>query len=175
MYMEQEYCIIYGSTEADPGPFILAVSKDQNLINGFREEHYQFCKAGEVVVDGFYDNLASDYEISYKSGHYMTPIMVTKFMEYLTSVYNQLFSIADVLERDLEHFIFTESEQEIIDDGFGLLMEHLQNMSYTMNVATPYDFDASDIIEDSVYGATLNIPECLDRFMATFEPDAGLY
>lgn len=175
MYMEQEYCIIYGSTDADPGPFILAVSKDQNLINGFREEHYQFCKDGEVVVDGFYDNLASDYEISYKSGHYMTPIMVTKFMEYLTSVYNQLFSIADVLERDLEHFIFTESEQEIIDDGFGLLMEHLQNMSYTMNVATPYDFDASDIIEDSVYGATLNIPECLDRFMATFEPDAGLY
>ena len=175
MYMEQEYCIIYGSTDADPGPFILAVSKDQNLINGFREEHYQFCKAGEVVVDGFYDNLASDYEISYKSGHYMTPIMVTKFMEYLTSVYNQLFSIADVLERDLEHFIFTESEQEIIDDGFGLLMEHLQNMSYTMNVATPYDFDASDIIEDSVYGATLNIPECLDRFMATFEPDAGLF
>lgn len=175
MYMEQEYCIIYGSTDADPGPFILAVSKDQNLINGFREEHYQFCKAGEVVVDGFYDNLASDYEISYKSGHYMTPIMVTKFMEYLTSVYNQLFSIADVLERDLEHFIFTESEQEIIDDGFGLLMEHLQNMSYTMNVATPYDFDVSDIIEDSVYGATLNIPECLDRFMATFEPDAGLY
>ena len=47
----------------------------------------------------------------------------------------------------------------------GLLMEHLQNMSYTMNVATPYDFDASDVIEDSVYGATLNIPECLDRFM----------
>ena len=105
----------------------------------------------------------------------MTPMMTTKFMEYLTSIYNQLFSIADTLERDLEHLIFTETEQDIIDDGFGLLMEHLQNMSYTMNIATPYDFDASDIIEDSVYGATLNIPECLDRFMSSFEPEPGLF
>lgn len=173
--MEQEYCIIYGRTDADPGPFIIAVSKDQNMINGFREEHYHFCAGGEVVVDGFYDNLASEYEIEYKSGHYMTPIMSTKFIEYLTSVYNQLFSIADTIERDIEHFIFTETEQNIIDEGFGLLMEHLQNMSYTMNVATPYDFDASDVIEDSVYGATLNIPECLDRFMATFEPEPGIF
>ena len=37
------------------------------------------------------------------------------------------------------------------------------------------DFDASDIIEDSVYGATLNIPECLDRFMSSFEPEPGLF
>lgn len=173
--MEQEYCIIYGSTNSNPSPFIVAVSKDQNLINGFREEHYQFCSGGEVVVDSFYDNLADDYEISYKSGHYMTPVMVTKFIEYLTSVYNQLFSIADTIERDLEHFIFTETEQEIIDDGFGLLMEHLQNISYTMNIHQQYDFDESNIIEDSVYGAALNIPECLDRFMCTFEPEAGIY
>lgn len=170
-----EYIIIYGRTDSDPSPFIIAVSKDQNMINGFREEHYHFCADGEVVVDGFYNNLASDYEIEYKSGHYMTPVMTTKFMEYLTSVYNQLFSIADNIERDIDHLIFTEVEQEMIDDGFGLLMEHLQNMSYTMNVATPYDFDASDIIEDSVYGATLNIPECLDRFMARFEPEPNIY
>lgn len=171
----EEYMIIYGRTDSDPGPFIIAVSKDQNMINGFREEHYHFCADGEVVVDGFYNNLASDYEIEYKSGHYLTPAMTTKFMEYLTSVYNQLFSIADVIERDIDHLIFTEVEQEMVEDGFGLLMEHLQNMSYTMNVATPYDFDTSDIIEDSVYGATLNIPECLDRFMATFEPEPDIY
>ena len=85
--MEQEYVIIYGRTDSDPSPFIVAVSKDQNMINGFREEHYQFCAGGEVVVDGFYDNLADDYEIEYKGGHYMTPLMTTKFMEYLTSVY----------------------------------------------------------------------------------------
>ena len=173
--MEQEYVIIYGRTDSDPSPFIVAVSKDQNMINGFREEHYHFCAGGEVAVDVFYDNLADDYEIEYKGGHYMTPLMTTKFMEYLTSVYNQLFSIADTIERDIEHFIFTESEQNIIDEGFGLLMEHLQNMSYTMNVATPYDFNASDVIEDSVYGATLNIPECLDRFMSSFEPEPGIY
>lgn len=173
--MEQEYVIIYGRTDSDPGPFIVAVSKDQNMINGFREEHYHFCVGGEVVVDGFYDNLASEYEIEYKGGHYLTPLMTTKFMEYLTSVYNQLFNIADTLERDLEHFIFTETEQNIIDDGFGLLMEHLQNMSYTMNIATPYDFDASDVIEDSIYGATLNVPECLDRFMSIFVPEPGIY
>ena len=171
----EEYMIIYGRTDSDPGPFIIAVSKDQNMINGFREEHYHFCADGEVVVDGFYNNLASDYEIEYKSGHYMTPAMTTKFMEYLTSVYNQLFSIADVIERDIDHLIFTEVEQEMVEDGFGLLMEHLQNMSYTMNIATPYDFNASDIIEDSVYGATLNIPECLNRFMATFEPEPDIY
>lgn len=171
----EEYMIIYGRTDSDPSPFVIAVSKDQNMINGFREEHYHFCADGEVVVDGFYNNLASDYEIEYKAGHYMTPAMTTKFMEYLTSVYNQLFSIADVIERDIDHLIFTEVEQEMVEDGFGLLMEHLQNMSYTMNVATPYDFDASDIIEDSVYGATLNIPECLDRFMATFEPEPDIY
>jgi hypothetical protein len=145
------------------------------MINGFREEHYHFCAGGEVAVDVFYDNLADDYEIEYKGGHYMTPLMTTKFMEYLTSVYNQLFSIADTIERDIEHFIFTESEQNIIDEGFGLLMEHLQNMSYTMNVAAPYDFDVSDVIEDSVYGATLNIPECLDRFISSFEPEPGIF
>ena len=170
-----EYCIIYGKNSENPGPFIVAVSKDQNMINGFREEHYQFCTGGEIVVDGFYDNIADDYEIEYKGGHYMTPVMTTKFMEYLTSVYNQLFSISDTLERDLEHLIFTETEQRIVDEGFGLLLEHLQNMSYTMNIATAYDFDTSDIIEDSVYGATLNIPECLDRFMSTFEPEPGIY
>ena len=37
----------------------------KNIIN--------FCAGGEVVVDGFYDNLADDYEIEYKGGHYMTP------------------------------------------------------------------------------------------------------
>lgn len=170
----EEYMIIYGRTDSDPGPFVVAVSKDQNMINGFREEHYHFCADGEVVIDGFYDNLVSDYEIEYKGGHYMTPVMTTKFLEYLTSVYNQLFSLADTIERDIDHLIFSEVEQEMVEEGYGLLMEHLQNMSYTMNIATPYDYDATDIIEDSVYGATLNIPECLDRFMATFEPEAGI-
>ena len=70
-----EYCIIYGKNNSNPGPFIVAVSKDQNMINGFREEHYHFCAGGEVAVDVFYDNLADDYEIEYKGGHYMTPLM----------------------------------------------------------------------------------------------------
>ena len=82
--MEQEYCVIYGYNESEPGPFIIGVTKDQSMIDGFREEHYHFCKGGEVLVDSFYDNLAPDYEIQYISGHYMTPAMITEFMRYLT-------------------------------------------------------------------------------------------
>ena len=57
--MEQEYCIIYGCNDNDPGPFVIGVTKDQDMINGFREEHYHFCRGGNVVIDSMYDNLAA--------------------------------------------------------------------------------------------------------------------
>ena len=171
--MEQEYCIIYGCNNVDPGPFIIGVTKDQNMINGFREEHYHFCKGGEIMVDSFYDNLASDYEIQYLAGHYLTPMMITKFMEYLTAQYNQLFMYFDNIERDLDNLRFSEYEYEILDDGFGLLREHLGELMYTVNTLNIYG--EADVIEDSVYGAILNIPLCLERFLASYQPEAGLY
>ena len=171
--MEQEYCVIYGFNDVDPGPFIIGVTKDQNMINGFREEHYHFCKGGEILVDSFYDNLSSDYEIQYLAGHYLTPIMITKFMEYLTAQYNQLFMLYDNIDRDIDNFIFNEVEQEIIDDGFGLLRDHLGELSYTINTLNIYG--TADVIEDSVYGAILNIPLCLEQFLSTYKPEANIF
>ena len=169
----EEYCIIYGCNDNDPGPFIIGVTKDQNMINGFREEHYHFCRGGEVVVDSFYNNLSSEYEIQYMAGHYLTPIMITKFMEYLTAQYNQLFMYFDNIERDLDNLRFSEAEYEILDDGFGLLREHLGELMYTVNTLNIYG--EADIIEDSVYGAILNIPLCLEKFLSTFQPEAGIF
>lgn len=171
--MEQEYCIIYGCNDVDPGPFVIGVTKDQNMINGFREEHYHFCRDGKIMVDSFYDNLASDYEIQYLAGHYLTPAMITKFMEYITAKYNQLFMLYDNIERDIDNLVFNEVEQEIIDDGFGLLREHLGELSYTVNTLNIYG--SADVIEDSVYGAILNIPLCLEQFLSTYQPEANIY
>lgn len=171
--MEQEYCVIYGFNDVDPGPFIIGVTKDQNMINGFREEHYHFCKGGEILVDSFYDNLSNDYEIQYLAGHYLTPVMITKFMEYLTAQYNQLFMLYDNIDRDIDNFIFNEVEQEIVDDGFGLLRDHLGELSYTINTLNIYG--TADVIEDSVYGAILNIPLCLEQFLSTYKPEANIY
>ena len=169
----EEYCIIYGCNNEDPGPFIIGVTKDQNMINGFREEHYHICRGGEVVVDSFYHNLAPDYEIQYLAGHYLTQVMITKFMEYLTSQYNQLFMYFDNIERDIDNLRFSEEEYEIIDDGFGLLREHLGELMYTVGTLNIYG--EADVIEDSVYGAILNIPLCLERFLESYQPEAGLY
>lgn len=171
--MEQEYCVIYGYNESEPGPFIIAVTKDQSMINGFREEHYHFCKGGEVLVDCFYDNLAPDYEIQYISGHYMTPVMITDFMRYLTAQCNQICMVLDILERDTEYLRFSDDEQDIVEEGFSFLRDHVQDMAYRMNMGNTYG--SSNDIEDSVYASILNVPECLDRFLASYRPEANIY
>lgn len=167
--MEQEYCVIYGSTSNNPGPFIIAVSKDQTMINGFREEHYHLCMGGEIVVDQFYDNLASDFEIRYISGHYMTPVMMTAFMNYLTSVFNQVCMLVDNIDRDIDNLIFDEDEYSIVSEGFDLLREQTYGLSYTMNVPEPYG--STGDIDDSIYASILNVGECLDIFMSNYEPE----
>lgn len=160
----EEYCIIYGGTDSNPGPFIVGVSKDQEMINGFREEHYHFCKGGEVVKDGKYNDFAFDYEISCKCGHYMTPKMITEFVEYLTAIYNQLSQISDVYERHLGYLLFNDNDQDIVDDGFGLLSEILGDI---------IPIELSEIVEDSMYGSILKIEKCLDNFMSLYEPQPG--
>lgn len=171
--MEQEYCVIYGYNDNDPGPFIIAVTKDQSMIDGFREEHYHFCRGGEILIDSFYDNLAPDYEIQYTSGHYLTPAMITDFMRYLTAQCNQICMVLDVLERDSEYLRFTDDERDIVDEGFSFLRDHVQDMAYTMNISDGYG--SRNDIEDSVYASILNVPECLERFLSTYRPEANLY
>lgn len=170
--MEQEYCIIYGCNDVDPGPFVVGVTKDQDMINGFREEHYHFCKGGNVVIDSFYDNLSADYEIRYSGGHYLTPKMITDFMQYLTAEYNQLTMLIDALSRDVEYFKFNETEQDIISEGLGFLHETLYETSYGMHMENKY---GSDDILDSIYASVLDVPECLNRFLSTYQPEAGLF
>ena len=167
----KEYCVIYGYNDNDPGPFIVAVTTNQDMINGFREEHYHFCIGGEVLVDSFYDNISSDYEILRFMGHYVTPIMMTDFTNYLVSVYNGIYKCIDSLENDIDNINFTDDEREIVDMGFGLVKEHLENLVYNMNIAGDYSDD--DLI-DSIYAELLNIPECLNRFLATYQPKNGL-
>lgn len=159
--MNEEYCIIYGSTDMHPGLFIVGVSKDQDLINGFREEHYHFAKYGEIVNDCDYDDYKFDYEISYKSGHYITPIMITAFCDYLTAIYNQMSAVLDVYERNIEYLKFNENDEEIVSDGLQLLHEHLEGI---------YPIELADVIDDSIYGSILNIELCLDNFMNNYEP-----
>ena len=171
--MEQQYCVIYGFNDNDPGPFIIGVTKDQNMINGFREEHYHFCKGGEILTDSFYDNLSSDYEIRYVDGHYITPVMMTDFMNYLTSEYNQLSMLVDTLTRDSEYLKFSDDEQDIISDGLGFLQEILYEVSYGVHIDNKYGSD--DILQDSIYASLLNIPECLNRFLAAYQPPNGLF
>jgi hypothetical protein len=79
----------------------------------------------------------------------------------------------DNIERDLDNLRFSEVEYEILDDGFGLLREHLGELMYTVNTLNIYG--EADIIEDSVYGAILNIPLCLEKFLSTFQPEAGIF
>lgn len=167
--MEQEYCVIYGGTDTNPGPFIIAVSKDQNMINGFREEHYHFCKGGEILIDQFYDNLASDFEIRYISGHYLTPVMLTKFMEYLTSVFNTVCMLVDNIDGCIDDLKFDEDEISILSEGMDLLREQTYGLSYTMNV--PDHYGSNDGIDDTIYATILNVELCLDRFMEIYEPE----
>lgn len=167
----KEYCVIYGYNDNDPGPFIVAVTTNQDMINGFREEHYHFCIGGEVLVDSFYDNISSDYEILRFMGHYVTPIMMTDFTNYLVSVYNGIYKCIDSLENDIDNINFTDDEREIVDMGFGLVKEHLENLVYNMNIAGDY---SDDDLVDSIYAELLNIPECLNRFLATYQPKNGL-
>lgn len=172
--MEQQYCVIYGCNDNDPGPFIIAVTKDQNMINGFREEHYHFCKGGEILTDGFYDNLTSDYEIQYIAGHYMTPKMITDFMSYLTSEYNQITMYADNLERDLEYILFDNDEEyAIVEEGIGFLRDHLFEVTASFHMSDRYGSD--DQILNSLYANVMNIPLCLEKFLSTYQPDAGLF
>ena len=157
--MNNEYCIIYGSTDNNPGMFVIAVSRDQELINGFREEHYHFAKYGEVVNDGRYEDYCVDYEISYKAGHYLTPMMITEFLDYMTSIYNQLTMILDVYERNIECLKFNKNDEDVVFDGFGTFHQHLESIA-------PIEY--SDIVDD--YGQILNVEICLDNFMSIYEP-----
>lgn len=160
--MVDQYCIIYGGSEYNPGPFVLAVSKDQNMINGFREEHYHICRGGEICEDSRYNTFSSDYEIEYYMGHYMTQKMVTEFCQYCTSIYNIVYAITDTLERELCYLKFDESDQDIIDDGFGLLNEQMINTA---------PIELCDLVEQGhVYGSVLDIEACLDKFLSTYEP-----
>ena len=54
-----------GKTWQKNSMFIMAVSKDQNMINGFREQHYQYCRGGEIVRDNKYYDYAGDFEINF--------------------------------------------------------------------------------------------------------------
>lgn len=171
--MNQQYCVIYGYNDNDPGPFIIGVTKNQDMINGFREEHYHFCRGGEILTDNLYDQLSSDYEIMYTSGHYLTPKILTEFMEYLTAEFNQLTMLVDTINRDVEYLIFNETEQDIISDGLDFLHETLYEASYGLHMDEKYG--TSDPINDSIYASVLNIPECLDRFLSTYQPSNGLF
>ena len=164
----EEYCIIYGGTDKNPGPFIMAVSKDQNMINGCREQHYQYGRGGEIVRDNKYYDYAGDFEITCRNGHYMTPAMETEFMDYLTAIFNQLVQLCDVYETTIdEEFVINDYEREIMEDGFGLLSEHLSSAQYPLEIA--------DIVEDSIYGETLNVLYCLDQFMSVYEPTGNIF
>ena len=46
-------------------------------------------------------------------------------------------------------------------------------MAYTMNMGNNYG--SRNDIEDSVYASILNVPECLDRFLASYRPEANIY
>ena len=51
--------------------------------------------------------------------------------------------------------------------GFGLLSEHLSSAQYPLEIA--------DIVEDSIYGETLNVLYCLDQFMSVYEPTGNIF
>ena len=156
--MNNEYCVIYACTDNNP-MFIVAVSQDQNMINGFREEHYHFAKYGEIVNDGKYGDYYEDYEIMYKAGHYITNVMLTEFIDYLVAIYNQFSRITDVYDRNIEYLKFDENDNDIAYDGFGLLNDHLEGT---------HPVDYSDVIED--FGQIFNVELCLDNFMNQYEP-----
>lgn len=164
--MEKEYCIIYGHSDKDPGPFVLAVSDNQEMINGFREEHYHLCKGGEIVKDNMYDNY-KDYHIENQCGHYMTPMMITGFCEYCRSLFNKLVEITDMIERDLSYFRFDDSDQDKIDDGFTLLLEIL-----TDSAPVEYECELDDILNGC---SVFDLPECLDNFLAIYQPDGNVF
>lgn len=158
--MNDQYCLIYGSTDENPGLFIIGVSKNQNMINGFREEYYHICKYGEVVDDGQYDKYAGDYEVNCYLGHYMTPVMITDFVDYLTGIYNKFTYISDIYDINLPNLKFTPKNESIVSEAADLLSSHLSAM---------VPIELSEVIDDSIYGEVLNIENCLEEFLSTYE------
>lgn len=156
----EEYCIIYGKSDNNPGPFVFAVSKDQLMINNFREEHYHLCAGGEVLNDNQYENYCYDYEIIYHLGHYMTQQMVTDFRQYCTSIFNRVFAITDSLH-ELDYLIFSDVEQEIVDEGFGLFSETLYDLVPVENISP----------EDDMYASILDLDICVERFLSQYQPN----
>lgn len=159
--MKEEYCVIYGATDENPAPFVIAVSKDQSMINGFREEYWHLCKGGEILSDGGYDTFSSDYEIQLYMGRYMTPMMITKFNEYVTSIFNRMWSLVDNLDNMRDNLKFTESDDVDVNDGLGFLQEILSEI-------VPIEMFNG---EGSVYGNVLDIDKCLERFISIFIPE----
>jgi hypothetical protein len=98
--------------------------------------------------------------------------MITEFINYLNAIFNQACMVLDNIERDVEHLIFDEYENDIMNEGLDLLRDHLTGMSYTMNIEIPYSMN---VIDETVYGNTLNVPKCLDDFINTYEPTNELF
>lgn len=159
--MKEEYCVVYGSTDENPSPFVIGVSKDQSMINGFREEHWHLCKGGEILSDGNYESFSSDYEIQVYMGKYMTPIMITLFNEYVTHIFNRMWGLVDNLDNMREVLVFDESDDIDVNDGLGFLQEILSEI-------VPIEMFNG---EGSVYGNVLDIDKCLDKFLSGFTPE----
>lgn len=153
-----EYCVIYGSSDDRPEPFIFGVTNNQQLINGFREEHYHICVGAEIRNDNGYDNYI-DYEIMEYLGHFITNKMLTDFCDYCTSIFNRIYGITDTIEMDVSYLKFDENEEEIVDDGFGLLFE-------IMCSAAPLELH--EMKNNSIYDDVLDIHKCLEEFLSTY-------
>jgi hypothetical protein len=64
-------------------------------------------------------------------------------------------------EHNIVGLKLTEKNEEIATEAMDFLSSHLMNM---------VPMELSEVIDDSIYGKILNIENCLEDFLSTYEP-----
>ena len=125
-----EYIKIYGSSKYRSEPFILGVSDDQYLINGFKEEWYYIIHDYEIVHDNNFSTY-SDYYILEFEGRFLTDKMLTSFYSYYSSKYDEIVNLVNVIEADLDIFKFNDEENDVLMNGFYPLLDLFSRIAPT--------------------------------------------
>lgn len=155
-----EYMIIYGSSPQRREPFILAVTNDQNYINGFKNDFYDYCHDYKIVNDNKFE-MYDDYHVREICNHYITEKMLTQFYEEYINIYDILINF---LNTDIDIFKWTDKEMDRLELGFEIIN--------TISYSGPID------IEDLRYNSEMliskdivDIPKLLEEFIYEFEID----
>lgn len=156
-----EYIKIYGSSRYRSEPFILAVSDNQYLIDGFKQEWSDIIHDYKIVLDDNYDKY-SDYYILEFENRFITDKMLTDFYTYYMSEYDTIAIIMDVIQADLDIFIFDDEENDILMDGLDPLLN-------IFSQTAPTDLEEMRSEGRVLNHDIFNVSKLLEKFIMEYE------